>query len=134
MKKIWNSWLQEAVFIYCFIYTAVTIVNSIAYLMQGIREDPSGNWHELTRAMITFIGVFAYILAKKLPVKNVFLRSGIVYAITLPFVFCMVWMWQFIEPLAESAYRDIFFNYTGLFLIVSSIAMFGQKVRGKGQV
>ncbi len=52
MKKIWNNWLKESIFIYSVIYTVTTIVNSIAYLIQGIRNDPSGNWHELTRALI----------------------------------------------------------------------------------
>ncbi|WP_408633813.1 DUF6608 family protein [Pseudobutyrivibrio xylanivorans] len=31
MKKVWNSWLRESVFIYCVIYTVGTIVNSIFY-------------------------------------------------------------------------------------------------------
>lgn len=56
MKKVWNSWLREAVFIYCVIYTVFTIMNSVLYLVQGVRDDPSGNWHELARATIVLIG------------------------------------------------------------------------------
>ena len=63
MRKIWNSWLKESVFLYCVIYTAVTILNSILYLAQGYRDDPNGNWHELTRAVIVLIGVAAYEMA-----------------------------------------------------------------------
>ena len=123
MKKIWNDWFKESLFLYSVIYTIVTIVNSILYLMQGVRNDPSGNWHELTRAVIVFIGVLAYELANRLPVKNIILRSILVYIPTMALAFGFVWMNQFIEPLAKSAYQDIFINYTGLFLIVSAVAI-----------
>ena len=136
MKRIWNSWLKESVFIYSVIYTVATVLNSALYLMQGYRDDPSGNWHELTRAVIVLVGVLAYEMSKRLPVKNVFLRSFLVYLPTMLLAFGFVWLNQFIEPLAESAYRDIFINYTGLFLIVSAIAIIRHcwnKKRQKGQ-
>jgi len=131
MKKVWNSWLKESVFLYCVIYTAVTILNSVLYLMQGYRDDPSGNWHELTRAVIVLIGVLAYEMAVRLPVKNLFLKLLLVYVPTMLLVFAFVWMNQFIEPLADSAYQDIFINYTGLFLIVSAIALIRSGIRKK---
>jgi hypothetical protein len=129
MKKVWNSWLRESVFVYCVIYTVGTIANSIMYLLDGIREDPSGNWHELTRALILLIGIVAFELAKNLPIKNVFLRAIVVYIPTMGLAFFTVWVSQFIEPLAKSAYHDIFINYTGLFLIVAIIAIVGSKIK-----
>ncbi len=59
MKKIWNNWLKESMYIFSIIYTFVTILNSVLYLVQGYRDDPSGNWHELTRAGIVLIGVYS---------------------------------------------------------------------------
>ncbi len=129
MRKIWNNWLKESTFIYCVIYTIVTIMNSILYLIQGYRNDPSGNWHELTRAVIVFIGVVAYEMAIRLPVKNLFLRSVLIYIPTMGLAFVFVWLNRFIEPLAESAYKDIFINYTGLFIIVSAIAIIKSCIR-----
>lgn len=129
MRKTWNNWLKESTFIYCVIYTIVTIMNSILYLIQGYRNDPSGNWHELTRAVIVFIGVVAYEMAIRLPVKNLFLRSALVYIPTMGLTFVFVWLNRFIEPLAESAYKDIFINYTGLFIIVSAIAIIKSFIR-----
>lgn len=123
MRKIWDSWLKESVFIYCVIYTIATILNSAGYLMQGIRDDPSGNWHELTRAVIVLIGVTAYELATKLPIKNILLRAIAIYIPTMGLVFGFVWLNQFIEPLAKTAYRDIFINYTALFVIVCVVAV-----------
>ena len=129
MKRLWDNWLKESAFLYCVIYTAATIMNSILYLMQGYRNDPSGNWHELTRAVIVLIGVAAYEMAVRLPVKNLFLRSVLVYIPTMGLAFAFVWLNQFIEPLAESAYRDIFINYTGLFVLVSAIAVLRSWIR-----
>lgn len=134
MKKIWNTWLKESVFIYCVIYTAVTIMNSILYLIQGYRNDPSGNWHELTRAVIVLIGVTAYEMSVRLPVKNLFLRALLVYIPTMALTFGFVWLNQFIEPLAESAYTDIFINYTGLFITVSVIAVIRSGIRKRKKI
>ena len=131
MRKMWNNWLRESTFIYCVIYTIVTIMNSILYMIQGYRDDPSGNWHELTRAFIVFIGVVAYEMAIRLPVKNLFLRSVLIYIPTMGLAFVFVWLNRFIEPLAESAYKDIFINYTGLFIIVSALAILRSHIRKK---
>ena len=106
-----------------------TIINSIGYLAQGIKNDPNGNWHELTRAVVVLIGVLAYELAMHLPVKNLLLRVVIVYAVTMPLVLCTVWLSGFIDPLSPGAYTDITINYTGLFILVSVIALIMQKVR-----
>ena len=129
MRKAWNNWLKESVFLYCVIYTIVTVVNSVLYLIQGYRDDPSGNWHELTRAVIVLIGVVAYEMAKRLPVKNILLRSILIYIPTMGLTFGFVWLNHFIEPLAKSAYRDIFINYTGLFIIVSVIAVIRSRIK-----
>lgn len=129
MKKIWDAWLKESVYIYCTIYTIITILNSVLYLVQGYRDDPSGNWHELTRAVIVLIGVTAYEMATKIPIKNMFLRSLVVYVPTMGLAFGFVWLNQFIEPLAKSAYRDIFINYTSLFVIVSIVAIIKNKMK-----
>ena len=129
MKKIWNNWLKESIYIFSIIYTLVTILNSVLYLVQGYRDDPSGNWHELTRAGIVLIGVTAYELATKIPIKNLLIRSVVVYIPTMGLAFGFIWLNQFIEPLAKSAYRDIFINYTSLFVIVSIAAIIKNNIK-----
>lgn len=131
MRKIWDNWLKESVYIYCIIYTIVTILNSVLYLIQGYRDDPSGNWHELTRAGIVLIGVTAYEMATKMPIKNILLRSIVVYIPTMGLAFGFIWLNQFIEPLAKSAYKDIFINYTSLFVIVSIVAIIRNSIKQK---
>ena len=129
MKKIWNNWLKESMYIFSIIYTFVTILNSVLYLVQGYRDDPSGNWHELTRAGIVLIGVTAYELATKIPIKNLSIRSVVVYIPTMGLAFGFIWLNQFIEPLAKSAYRDIFINYTSLFVMVSIAAIIKNNIK-----
>ena len=70
-KKKWIS----AVAVYSVIYTMITLLNSILYLGSGIYEDPSGNWHELDRALILLIGIAAFELCTSLPVKPLFPRA-----------------------------------------------------------
>ena len=129
MKKIWNNWLKESIYIFSIIYTLVTILNSVLYLVQGYRDDPSGNWHELTRAGIVLIGVTAYELATKIPIKNLSIRSVVVYIPTMGLAFGFIWLNHFIEPLAKSAYRDIFINYTSLFVMVSIAAIIKNNIK-----
>ena len=129
MKDIWNNRLKEPVILFCVIYTVTTILNSILYLAQGIVHDPNGNWHELTRAAIVLIGVLAYELAMHLPVKNTLLKACAVYVITMPLVLLTVWLSGFADPLSPGAYTDITINYTGLFVLVSLIAVITKKRR-----
>ncbi len=50
-----KKWLNLAS-MYAIIYTVITLLNSVLFLCSGIYEDPSGNWHELDRAIILLIG------------------------------------------------------------------------------
>lgn len=131
MKKMWNGWLKESVFMYCVIYTIATLVNSVLYLINGTYSDPNGNWHEIDRALIVLIGVLAYKMATKLPIKNTLVRMIVTYIPTMSLTFFYIWLTGFREPLASSAYQDMFINYTGLFLIISVIAIVIEKGKTK---
>ena len=121
MKTVWDNWLRHSVFIYCLFYTVATLVNSVLYLIQGIYEDPSGNWHEIDRAIITLIVVVAYTLVRNLKIKNYFLKSLIIYIPTLLLSLLYVWLVGFRDILAESAYRDMFMTITIGSVIVTVI-------------
>mgnify|MGYP003313019053 FL=1 len=121
MKTVWDKWLRHSAFVYCIFYTVATLVNSVIYLMQGIYEDPSGNWHEIDRAIITLIVVVAYTLVRNLEIKNYFLKSLMIYIPTLLLSFLYVWIVGFRDTLAESAYRDMFMTITIGSVIVTVI-------------
>lgn len=121
MKTVWDKWLRHSAFVYCIFYTVATLVNSVLYLIQGIYEDPSGNWHEIDRAIITLIVVVAYTLVRNLEIKNYFLKSLMIYIPTLLLSFLYVWIVGFRDTLAESAYRDMFMTITIGSVIVTVI-------------
>ena len=115
-----KKWMNMAA-IYSIIYTLITLLNSLLYLGNGIYEDPSGNWHELDRAMILLIGIAAFELCTNLPVKPLLLRYVIAYVPSQLLAFTYVWVTGLREPLAKTAYRDIWINFTSLFIILCII-------------
>lgn len=121
MKQFWDKILKNALLLYCGLYTFATILNSILYLAQGVYEDPNGNWHEIDRAIIVLIGVLGFNLCIHVKVKNRFVSALVGYIPTLLLAFGYVWFAGLREPLAKSAYRDIFINYTMMFVCVCVI-------------
>lgn len=113
-KKKWIN----IVSIYSVIYTVITLLNSVLYLGNGVYEDPSGNWHELDRAIILLIGMVAFILCTALPVKPLIFRYLIAYVPSQLLAFVYVWFSGLREELAKTAYRDIWINFTSLFILL----------------
>ena len=72
-------------------------------------------------------------MATKLPIKNTLGRMIVTYIPTMLLTFFYIWLTGFREPLASSAYQDIFINYTGLFLIISVIVIMVKKVNIKNE-
>lgn len=131
-----KKWISIAA-IYSIIYTVTTLLNSILYLGNGIYEDPSGNWHELDRAMILLIGVVVFKLCTDLPVKPLIFRYMIAYVPSQLLAFLYVWLSGLREELAKTAYRDIWINFTSLFVllcIVNTIISIRKKKRNKAVI
>ena len=121
MKNVWNKYLKLPVFLFCALYTLATIANSVIYLVNGTFEDPSGNWHELDRAVLVLIAVIAFALIRYLKIKNFWLKVIAVYVPTMLLVFLYVYLRGLTVELASSAYRDVFINYTAGFIIVTIV-------------
>ena len=115
-----KKWLN-LVSVYSIIYTVITLLNSMLYLCNGIYEDPSGNWHEIDRAVILLVGVAAFELCTSLPIKPLILRYVIAYIPSQLLAFVFVWFTGLREPLAKTAYQDIWINFTGLFIVLSAV-------------
>lgn len=113
-KKKWINLIS----MYSIIYTVITLLNSVIYLCGGVYEDPSGNWHELDRAIILLIGFAAFTLCTSLPVKPILLRYVIAYVPSQLLAFGYIWFSGLREELAKTAYRDIWINFTGLFIVL----------------
>ena len=131
MKNVWEKYLRGILFLYFEIYTAATLLNSVIYLSKGVFEDPSGNWHEIDRAVIVLVAVIAYALIRYIKVNNFFLKDIIVYVPTMLLVFLYVFLRGLTVELASTAYRDIFINYTAGFLFVTIIVLIVNVIRKK---
>lgn len=131
MKELWNRYLKVPVFVFCALYTLATIVNSIIYLVQGVKEDPSGNWHELDRAVLVFIVTIAFALIRYVKIKSFWLKVLIIYVPTMLLVFLYVFLRGLTADLAKSAYRDVFINYTAGFILVSVVVFVVSIIRKK---
>ncbi len=134
MKNVWEKYLRGILFLYFEIYTAATLLNSAIYLSKGVYEDPSGNWHEIDRAVIVLVAVIAYALIRYIKVNNFFLKDIIVYVPTMLLVFLYVFLRGLTVELASTAYRDIFINYTAGFLFVTIIVLIVNVIRKKKSV
>ena len=134
MKNVWEKYLRGILFLYFEIYTAATLLNSAIYLSKGVFEDPSGNWHEIDRAVIVLVAVIAYALIRYIKVNNFFLKVLIVYVPTMLLVFLYVFLRGLTVELASTAYRDIFINYTAGFVFVTIIVLIVNVVRKKKTV
>ena len=121
MKAFWEKYLRSVLFLYFEIYTAATLINSIIYLTQGVYEDPSGNWHEIDRAVLVLIVVLAYAMIRYIKVNNFLLKVIIVYVPTMLLVDLYVFLRGLTVELAKTAYRDVFINYTIGFVFVSLV-------------
>ena len=126
-----EKYLRSILFLYFEIYTAATLINSIIYLSKGVFEDPSGNWHEIDRAVIVFIVVLAYALIRYVKIKSFLLKVLVVYVPTMLLVFLYVFLRGLTVELAKTAYRDIFINYTAGFVFVTIVVFVVQFIRNK---
>ena len=131
MKNVWEKYLRGILFLYFEIYTAATLLNSAIYLSKGVFEDPSGNWHEIDRAVIVLVAVIAYALIRYIKVNNFFLKVLIVYVPTMLLVFLYVFLRGLTVELASTAYRDIFINYTAGFIFVTIVVFVITVVKNK---
>lgn len=119
MKKYLKENWKNILLMYCGSYTLITLLNSVGYLLNGIHEDPSGNWHELSRAVVIFIVVLAIQLDKIIKIKNIFLKELVIYIPTMLLIFGYVWIEGLREPLASNAYFGIFIIYTSAWICYS---------------
>ncbi|TYQ18408.1 UNVERIFIED_CONTAM: hypothetical protein Cloal_0840 [Acetivibrio alkalicellulosi] len=118
--------LKHGGIIFSVLFTITTLVSSSLQLYQGKTTDT--NLHILNRAVVVLIGVITIILFHKFKTKSKILTYLIPYAISMGVVFLYVWFVGFFETLHPNAYRDIFFNFTGVTVFVIIVIKIKEKV------
>lgn len=122
MKKAYNLFL-----LFCSIFTAVTLISSSWQLLGGNEND--SNAHILIRAIFTLVGVGFYGLFKYINIRNKYIKVFTEYIVSVLFIFIVVWGIGFFGELSKNAYRDAFFNWSGVFVSVVIIEFIIKKVR-----
>ncbi|PEF43831.1 hypothetical protein CON22_24740 [Bacillus cereus] len=114
MKKV-----KYYVSMYCILYMVLTLLSSTLALIMGRETDT--HLHLLYRGVVTFIGIAIIIIMDNIKLENKILSTLIQYVISLSLVFVVVWLSGFIDPVHPNGYRDVFLNFTGIFIIIIPI-------------
>lgn len=115
--------VKDVLLLYCGFYTVVTLLNSVSYLLDGVYEDPTGNWHEIHRGVIVLIVVLAIVLEKHIKMNNIILKEVLIYVPMMLLVFGYVWLDGLREPLSDGAYWGIFKGFTSAWICYSIVVI-----------
>jgi heme A synthase len=99
----------------CVTYTAITAFSSIVSLAQGRSHDTHA--HLLMRlaiCAIAFGSLYVFEWLERFPVLAV---MALHFLGTLGLVFALVWVYGLVGELHPNAYRDVFLNYCGIYLV-----------------
>lgn len=99
--------------------TITTVFSSTIQLIQGIKYDT--NAHILLRIAICMIAVLFYTVFKKVKIKLIFLKVLVQYLLSMGLIFALIYVLGFFLELSQTAYRDVFLNYTIPFIIIAGI-------------
>ncbi|MDR3053759.1 MAG: hypothetical protein LBU48_07860 [Coriobacteriales bacterium] len=121
--------LFQSLMMFCCIFAAATIASSSYQLLSGIESDT--NIHILLRGMIALVGVTVWQLILKCNFKFKPLNIIVPYAISLILVFCIVFVTGLFEELHKDAYRDIFLNFTVVFVVITAVVHIVPAIKNK---
>ena len=116
----------------CGIYTLLTLISSSIQLIQGIENDT--NIHILMRFVVCFIGISFWVTFSLVKFRKQWLTVLVQYMISMSLIFAIVFVLGNFVELADSAYLDIFMNYTIPFAIISTIVSIHKQKKNKKDI
>lgn len=109
----------------CLFFSILTVLSSTLQLIQGRESDT--NIHILMRFAICVIAVLFWATFSAIRLKNVILTVIVQYISSMVLIFAGLYISGFFIELADSAYRDIFLNYSIPFVIITAIVIIYSK-------
>ena len=109
----------------CVLFSLLTITSSGFSLIRGNYSNTE--LHLLMRFFVTTIALGSLLIFKIFPQWSRAKVHSIHYGATMGSIFLLVWLSGFFISLHQSAYRDIFLNYTVIYLLITLIYFLGQK-------
>ena len=116
----------------CGLYTLLTLISSSMQLIQGIESDT--NIHILMRFVVCFIGISFWVTFSLIKFKKQWLTVLVQYMISMSLIFAIVFVLGYFFELADSAYLNIFMNYTIPFAIISTIVSIYKHKKNKKDI
>ncbi len=127
MKKA----LWQGTIIFSILFTLTTLTSSILQLITGQLEDT--NAHILMRGGFVFIATVTMVLFFIYPFKNKLLSYLVPYVIAQLLVFVLLFFVGLTTELHPDAYRDAFFNFTGVAVIVIATLIVIDRVKHRSR-
>jgi len=98
----------------CELFTLITLISCLINVIQGFTTDTY--FHQIVRFVLCFIGVGSLFIFDWFKDHSSYIAMAIHYLATMTVVFIFVWLTKFLEPLATHAFRDVFMNFTAVYI------------------
>lgn len=125
------NWKSVLILI-CIVYTALTITSSGYALMVGITTDT--HFHLLARFAVTAIGIGSILIFNLFPRWSLPAMFALHYIAAMSFIFLLVWVSGSFIELHPDAFRDIFLNFTTIYLLVVVFFLVYRLISRRGQI
>lgn len=112
-----NLNVKNALILICVVYTLLTVISSISGLAVGRTTDT--HVHLLLRFLIKAIGIGSILIFKLFPRWKLAGIFALHYGVIMGLILLLVWVSGFYIDLHHDAYRDIFLNFTPIYMLVA---------------
>lgn len=112
-----NLSVKNALILICVVYTLLTVTSSGMGLLLGRTTDT--HVHILLRFIVTSIGIGSILIYTLFPHWPLLAISAFHYGVTMGIIFLLVWVSGFFIELHPNAYRDIFLNFSSVYVLIT---------------
>jgi len=109
---------KSALILICIAYTLLTLISSSHALLIGVTTE--SHFHLLARFAVTAIGIGSILIFNMLPRWPLWAMYVVHYAATMGIIMGLVWVSGYFIELHPQAYRDIFLNFTPIYLLIAA--------------
>ncbi len=113
-----NLSVKNALILICIVYTLLTVISSVYGLAVGRTTDT--HVHLLLRFLVTTIGVGSILIFNLFPRWNLAGIFALHYGAVMGLILLLVWLSGLFIELHPDAYRDIFLNFTPIYILVAA--------------
>lgn len=123
---------KSALMLICIAYTLLTIISSGYALLSGTAAET--HFHLLARFAFTAIGVGSILMFNMLPRWPLWAMFAVHYVATMGIIFGLVLVSGYLIELHPDAYRDIFLNFTPIYVLIAVGFLIRTKYRKEASI